>query len=164
MAVNVETLEKLERKITLELPVAEIQQEVEARLKRLSRQVKMDGFRPGKVPLSVVAKQYGYSVQYEVANDKVGQPSRSPPPKPSCASPALRISEEAPLKAAWPSKPSSRSTGSQDQRPDCRRKSSVRPKSTGCHRPHPRHPAQAAQIVATNAGWRRSWRPRHDRL
>ncbi len=73
MAVNVETLEKLERKITLELPVAEIQQEVEARLKRMARQVKMDGFRPGKVPLSVVAKQYGYSVQYEVMNDKVGQ-------------------------------------------------------------------------------------------
>ena len=73
MAVNVETLEKLERKITLELPVAEIQQEVEARLKRLSRQVKMDGFRPGKVPMSVVAKQYGYSVHYEVMNDKVGQ-------------------------------------------------------------------------------------------
>jgi len=73
MAVNVETLEKLERKITLELPVAEIQQEVEARLKRMARQVKLDGFRPGKVPLSVVAKQYGYSVQYEVMNDKVGQ-------------------------------------------------------------------------------------------
>ncbi|MEN9905411.1 MAG: hypothetical protein RLZZ555_1976 [Pseudomonadota bacterium] len=73
MAVNVETLEKLERKITLELPVAEIQQEVDARLKRMAKQVKMDGFRPGKVPLSVVAKQYGYSVQYEVMNDKVGQ-------------------------------------------------------------------------------------------
>ncbi len=77
MAVNVETLEKLERKITLELPVAEIQKEVEARLKRLSKQVKMDGFRPGKVPLSVVAKQYGYSVQYEVMNDKVGQAFQS---------------------------------------------------------------------------------------
>ena len=73
MAVNVETLDKLERKITLELPVAEIQKEVEARLKRLSKQVKLDGFRPGKVPMSVVAKQYGYSVQYEVMNDKVGQ-------------------------------------------------------------------------------------------
>ena len=73
MAVNVETLEKLERKITLELPVDAIQQEVEARLKRMQRQVKMDGFRPGKVPLSVVAKQYGYSVQYEVMNDKVGE-------------------------------------------------------------------------------------------
>ncbi len=73
MAVNVETLEKLERKITLELPVDAIQKEVEARLKRMQRQVKMDGFRPGKVPLGVVAQRYGYSVQYEVMNDKVGE-------------------------------------------------------------------------------------------
>jgi trigger factor len=73
MAVNVETLDKLERKITLTLPVGEIQTEVDSRLKRLARTVKMDGFRPGKVPLSVVAQRYGYSVQYEVMNDKVGQ-------------------------------------------------------------------------------------------
>ena len=33
----------------------------------------MDGFRPGKVPMSVVAQRYGYSVQYEVLNDKVGE-------------------------------------------------------------------------------------------
>lgn len=72
MAVNVETLEKLERKITLTLPVGEIQTEVDSRLKRLARTVKMDGFRPGKVPLSVVAQRYGYSVHYEVMNDKVG--------------------------------------------------------------------------------------------
>jgi trigger factor len=72
MAVNVETLEKLERKITLTLPAAEIQSEVDSRLKRLARTVKMDGFRPGKVPLSVVAQRYGYSVHYEVMNDKVG--------------------------------------------------------------------------------------------
>ena len=73
MAVNVETLDKLERKITLTLPVGDIQSEVDSRLKRLARTVKMDGFRPGKVPLSVVAQRYGYSVQYEVMNDKVGQ-------------------------------------------------------------------------------------------
>lgn len=73
MAVNVETLDKLERKITLTLPVGEIQSEVDSRLKRLARTVKMDGFRPGKVPLSVVAQRYGYSVHYEVMNDKVGQ-------------------------------------------------------------------------------------------
>ncbi len=73
MALNVETLEKLERKITLELPLETIQKEVESRLKRMQRQVKMDGFRPGKVPMSVVTKSYGYSVQYEVMNDKVGQ-------------------------------------------------------------------------------------------
>ena len=73
MAVNVETLEKLERKITLSLPVDAIQKEVETRLKRMARQVKMDGFRPGKVPMNVVAQRYGYSVQYEVMNDKVGE-------------------------------------------------------------------------------------------
>ena len=73
MAVTVETLEKLERKITLSLPVAGIRSEVDGRLKRLARTVKMDGFRPGKVPLSVVAQRYGTSVHYEVLNDKVGE-------------------------------------------------------------------------------------------
>ena len=73
MAVQVETLDKLERRITLTLPAQAIDGEVQSRLKRLSRTVKADGFRPGKVPLSVVAQRYGYSVQYEVVNDKVGK-------------------------------------------------------------------------------------------
>ena len=73
MAVTVETLEKLERKITLTLPVGVIQSEVDTRLRKLARTVKMDGFRPGKVPMNVVAQRYGYSVHYEVMNDKVGQ-------------------------------------------------------------------------------------------
>ena len=73
MAVTVETLEKLERKMTLTLPVNAIQSEVDARLKKLARTVKMDGFRPGKVPMNVVAQRYGYSVHYEVMNDKVGE-------------------------------------------------------------------------------------------
>lgn len=73
MTVTVETLEKLERKITLTLPADVIQTEVSNRLKRLARDVKMDGFRPGKVPMNVVAQRYGYSVHYEVMNDKVGE-------------------------------------------------------------------------------------------
>lgn len=73
MAVTVETLEKLERKITLTLPVDVIAKEVDARLKRVARQVKIDGFRPGKVPMNIVAQRYGYSTQYEVMNDKVGE-------------------------------------------------------------------------------------------
>jgi trigger factor len=73
MAVNVETLEKLERKMTLTLPVETIQNEVGARLRKLARTVKMDGFRPGKVPMGIVTQRYGYSVQYEVMNDKVGE-------------------------------------------------------------------------------------------
>jgi trigger factor len=71
--VTVETLEKLERKMTLSLPVGTIQSEVDTRLKRMARTVKMDGFRPGKVPMNVVAQRYGYSVHYEVMNDKVGE-------------------------------------------------------------------------------------------
>ncbi len=73
MAVTVENLEKLERKMTLTLPLNTIQSEVDTRLKRLARTVKMDGFRPGKVPMAVVAQRYGYSVHYEVMNDKVGE-------------------------------------------------------------------------------------------
>ncbi len=73
MTVTVETLEKLERKITLTLPADVIQNEVTKRLKEVARKVKMDGFRPGKVPMSVVAQQYGYSVHYEVMQDKVSE-------------------------------------------------------------------------------------------
>jgi trigger factor len=73
MAVNVETLEKLERRITLTLPTEQISSEVESRLKKLSRTVKAAGFRPGKVPMSVVTQRYGYSVHYEVMNDHVGR-------------------------------------------------------------------------------------------
>ncbi len=73
MSVHVETLDKLERRITLSLPAATIASEVESRLRRLSRTVKAAGFRPGKVPMSVVSQRYGYSVQSEVLNDKVGQ-------------------------------------------------------------------------------------------
>ena len=73
MAVTVETLEKLERKITLTLPLDVITKEVDLRLKRVARQVKIDGFRPGKVPMNIVAQRYGYSTQFEVMNDKVGE-------------------------------------------------------------------------------------------
>ena len=73
MSVQIETLDKLERRITLTLAASSITSEVESRLKKLSRTVKADGFRPGKVPMSVVTQRYGYSVHYEVMNDKVGQ-------------------------------------------------------------------------------------------
>ena len=73
MAVTVETLDKLERRITLSLAGDVLKNEVDNRLKKLARTVKADGFRPGKVPMNVVAQRYGYSVQYEVINDKLGE-------------------------------------------------------------------------------------------
>lgn len=73
MAVTVETLDKLQRRITLSLAADVLKNEVDARLKKLARTAKADGFRPGKVPMNVVAQRYGYSVQYEVLNDKLGE-------------------------------------------------------------------------------------------
>jgi trigger factor len=73
MATAVETLEKLERRITITLPMADVQAEVEKRLKIRARTVKAPGFRPGKVPMKMVAAQYGYQVENEVLNDKVGR-------------------------------------------------------------------------------------------
>jgi trigger factor len=73
MATAVETLEKLERRITITLPLADVQAEVEKRLKVRARTAKAPGFRPGKVPMKMVAQQYGYQVESEVLNDKVGR-------------------------------------------------------------------------------------------
>ena len=73
MATAVETLEKLERRITITVPMADVQAEVEKRLKIRARTAKAPGFRPGKVPMKMVAQQYGYQVETEVLNDKVGR-------------------------------------------------------------------------------------------
>ncbi|MFC5473671.1 trigger factor [Paraherbaspirillum soli] len=72
MATAVETLDKLERRITLTIALSEVQTEVEKRLKVRARTAKAPGFRPGKVPMKMVAAQYGYQVETEVLNDKVG--------------------------------------------------------------------------------------------
>jgi trigger factor len=69
MQANLETLSQLERKLSIAVPMSEIDGEVETRLKKLSRTVKMHGFRPGKVPLKVVAQQYGPQVRQEVLGD-----------------------------------------------------------------------------------------------
>ena len=69
MQANLETLGALERKLSVALPTAEIDSEVENRLKNLSRTVKMHGFRPGKVPFKVVVQHYGPQVRQEVLGD-----------------------------------------------------------------------------------------------
>lgn len=71
MQANLETLGQLERKLSVAVPIAEIDSEIETRLKKLSRSVKMHGFRPGKVPIKVVAQQYGPQVRQEVLGDAV---------------------------------------------------------------------------------------------
>ncbi len=73
MQQNIETLGALERRVDLTVPAAEIEKEVSARLNRLSRTLRMPGFRPGKVPLKMVAASYGAQVQAEVLTDKIEQ-------------------------------------------------------------------------------------------
>ena len=71
MQANLETLSALERRLSVALPAADINSEVETRLKHLSRTMKMHGFRPGKVPFKVVAQHYGPQVRQEVVGDAV---------------------------------------------------------------------------------------------
>jgi trigger factor len=71
MAVNVETLGTLERRLSMTVPVADVDAQVDARLKKLARDVRMPGFRPGKVPMKLLAQQYGPQVRSEVIGDAV---------------------------------------------------------------------------------------------
>ena len=61
----------LERHLTVSVPIAQVEAEIATRLKRLARTVKMQGFRPGKVPLKMVERQYGFQVRQEVLSDSV---------------------------------------------------------------------------------------------
>lgn len=91
MQVSVETTNGLERRMTVELPVERIESEVQSRLQRASRNVRVKGFRPGKVPLKVVAQQYGRQIRDEVVGEliqssyfeAVGQQSLHPAGMPS---------------------------------------------------------------------------------
>jgi trigger factor len=71
MQTTIENLSALERRLTMAVPAAEIDKQVDERLKRIARTVKMAGFRPGKVPMKLVAQQYGPQVRSEVIGDAV---------------------------------------------------------------------------------------------
>ncbi|ATC93965.1 trigger factor [Pseudoalteromonas tunicata] len=69
MQVSVETTQGLERRLTITVPAANIDSEVKKRLQQLSRTQRIDGFRPGKVPVSIINKRYGTAVRQEVAGE-----------------------------------------------------------------------------------------------
>lgn len=71
MQVSVETTEGLERRMTVEVPAERIDGEVDSRLKKYARTIRMDGFRPGKVPVKVVRQQYGAAIRQEVLGDVI---------------------------------------------------------------------------------------------
>lgn len=73
MTTSLETTGTLERKLALSVPVAEITKTVSDRLRKLSKTVKMPGFRPGKVPMKMLEQSYGAQVNAEVLGDAVSK-------------------------------------------------------------------------------------------
>jgi trigger factor len=71
MQVSIETLDGLARKMTVQIPSERVSEAVEKKLKELSRTVRIDGFRPGKVPLKVVQQKFGDHVRQEVIGDVI---------------------------------------------------------------------------------------------
>ncbi|MFL0798489.1 MAG: trigger factor [Cellvibrionaceae bacterium] len=73
MQVSVETISNLERRLTIGVPSANIDNAVNARLKDAQKNIKMNGFRKGKVPLKIVKQQYGPGVRQEVLGDVINK-------------------------------------------------------------------------------------------
>lgn len=61
----------LERNLTVAVPIAQLESEIAARIRKLARTVKMQGFRPGKVPLKMVERHYGWQVRQEALSETV---------------------------------------------------------------------------------------------
>ncbi len=71
MQVSIQSSEGLERRLTVKVPAERIEKEIQDRLKSLARRAKIDGFRPGKVPFTVVQRKYGQQVRFEVQDEVV---------------------------------------------------------------------------------------------
>ncbi|QJR82061.1 trigger factor [Alteromonas pelagimontana] len=73
MQVSVETTQGLERRLTITVPAESVDSAVKARLQQLAKTQRINGFRPGKVPVNVIKKRYGQAVRQEVAGDVMQQ-------------------------------------------------------------------------------------------
>jgi trigger factor len=69
MQVSVETTQGLERRLTISVPAEKVDVEVKNRLRHIAKTQRINGFRPGKVPASVIQKRYGASVRQEIAGE-----------------------------------------------------------------------------------------------
>ena len=71
MEVSIENTGGLSRRMTVQVPAERIDQEVDSRLKSMSQTVRLDGFRPGKIPMKVIEQKYGQQVRLEVIDQVV---------------------------------------------------------------------------------------------
>ena len=69
----VEKLSGLERRVDLVVSLDDVEKEVQAQLKRVARSAKVQGFRPGKAPLSIIERSHGPGIRYDVINEEVGR-------------------------------------------------------------------------------------------
>jgi len=69
----VEKLSGLERRVDLVVSLDDVEKEVQAQLKRVARNAKVQGFRPGKAPLSIIERSHGPGIRYDVINEEVGR-------------------------------------------------------------------------------------------
>jgi trigger factor len=69
MQVSVEATQGLERRLTITVPAEKVDTEIKNRLRHIAKTQRFDGFRPGKVPVSVVQKRYGKTIRSEVAGE-----------------------------------------------------------------------------------------------
>ncbi len=73
MQVSIETTSGLERRLTVGVPAERVENEVNNRLKKAAKNVRLDGFRPGKVPLKVIKQRFGAGVRQEVLGEVMSQ-------------------------------------------------------------------------------------------
>jgi len=73
MQVSIETISDLERRLTVGVPASEIDTEVQKRLQQAAKNIRLNGFRKGKVPIKVVKQRYGASVRQEVLGDVINR-------------------------------------------------------------------------------------------
>ena len=71
MQVTSEAVSGVARRLNVSVPTSRVNEQFEARLKRTAKTVKINGFRPGKVPLNVVRREYGAGIYQEVVNDVI---------------------------------------------------------------------------------------------
>ena len=73
MQPEVEILSGLERRIDVAISTADVEKEVQTQLKRVARTAKIQGFRPGKAPLSIVERNHGAGIRYDAINNELGK-------------------------------------------------------------------------------------------
>ena len=73
MQVSIETTSGLERRLTVGVPAERVESEVNDRLKKAAKNISLDGFRPGKVPMKVIKQRFGAGVRQEVLGEVMSQ-------------------------------------------------------------------------------------------